>query len=100
MTVTEFVKMVTDNSKSGQWLNCTAPVQFDDKTYNVGIKAFGLWVQRLEVNGITATVPEQKTKAALTARLTTELADMLFQQGMMPNAVVMQPQQGDKPCPT
>ena len=81
MTVSEFVKMVTDNSKSGLWLSCTAPVQYNDKTFNVGIKAFGLWVQRLEVNGITATVPEQKTKAALIARLTTELADMLFQQG-------------------
>ena len=96
MTVTEFVKMVLDNTKTNQWLSCTVPVQYNDKTYNVGIKAFGLWVQRLEVNGITATVPEQKTKAALTARLTTELADMLFQQGMMPNAVVMQPQQGEK----
>jgi len=81
MTVTEFVKMVTDNSKSGLWLSCTAPVQYNDKTFNVGIKAFGLWVQRLEVNGITATVPEQKTKAALTALLITELSDMLFQQG-------------------
>jgi hypothetical protein len=47
----------------------------------VGIKAFGLWVQRLEVNGITATIPEQKTKAALFAVLITELSDLLFQQG-------------------
>ena len=81
MTVSDFCKMVLENSKSGQWLNCTVPVQYNDKTYNVGIKAFGLWVQRLEVNGITATVPEQKTKAALLALLITELSDMLFQQG-------------------
>ena len=81
MTVSEFARMVLENSKSGQWLNCTAPVQYNDKTFNVGIKAFGLWVQRLEVNGITATVPEQKTKAALLALLITELSDLLFQQG-------------------
>jgi hypothetical protein len=73
--------MVLANSKTNQWLSCTVPVQYNDKTYNVGIKAFGLWVQRLEVNGITATVPEQKTKAALLALLITELSDMLFQQG-------------------
>ena len=81
MTVSEFAKMVLDNTKTDQWLNCTVPVQYDDKTFNVGIKAFGLWVQRLEVNGITATVPEQKTKAALLALLITELSDLLFQQG-------------------
>jgi hypothetical protein len=79
MTVTEFTKMVTDNSKTGQWLSCTAPVQFDNKTFNVGIKAFGLWVQRLEVNGMTATVPEQTSRASLTVLLITELSDMLFQ---------------------
>jgi len=81
MTVSDFCKMVLENSKSGQWLSCTAPVQYEKKTFNVGIKAFGLWVQRLEVNGITATIPEQKTKAALFAALVTELSDMLFQQG-------------------
>jgi hypothetical protein len=81
MTVSDFCKMVLANSKTNQWLSCTVPVQYNDKTYNVGIKAFGLWVQRLEVNGITATVPEQKTKAALLALLITELSDMLFQQG-------------------
>lgn len=81
MTITEFCNMVAYNSKSGLWLSCTAPVQYNDKTFNVGIKAFGLWVQRLEVNGITATVPEQKSKAALIVLLTTELSDMLFQQG-------------------
>ena len=81
MTVSEFARMVLDNTKTDQWLNCTVPVQYDDKTFNVGIKAFGLWVQRLEVNGITATVPEQKTKAALLALLITELSDLLFQQG-------------------
>jgi hypothetical protein len=47
MTVSDFCKMVLENSNSGQWLNCTAPVQYNDKTFNVGIKAFGLWVQRL-----------------------------------------------------
>jgi len=81
MTVSDFCKMVLDNTKTNQWLSCTVPVQYNDKTFNVGIKAFGLWVQRLEVKGITATVPEQKTKAALLALLITELSDMLFQQG-------------------
>ena len=81
MTVAEFVKLVTANAKTNQWLNCTAPVQHNDRTFNVGIKAFGLWVQRLEVNGITASVPEQKTQKALTALLTAELGSMLTQQG-------------------
>ena len=81
MTVSDFCKMVLENSKTGKWLSCTAPVQYEKKTFNVGIKAFGLWVQRLEVNGITATIPEQKTKAALLALLITELSDLLFQQG-------------------
>ena len=44
MTKNEFIKMVTDNHKSGKWLNGT----FDVDGINVGVKAYGKWVQRME----------------------------------------------------
>ena len=82
MTLPEFTKMVTDNANTNRWLNCTTPVQHEGSTYSIGIKAFGLWVQRMEVNGLRSDVSEQKTKKAFSAALTLELLHLMTRQGV------------------
>lgn len=81
MTVDEFVKMVVSNAKTKRWVNCTVPVEYGSRVYGVGIKAFGLWVQRVEVNGVHGDVNEHKTQKGLTAELTATLTGMLARQG-------------------
>lgn len=52
MTIEQFIKMILQNVKSKQWLNCTESVTLDNgQNVSIGVKAFGLWVQRLECNG-------------------------------------------------
>ena len=46
MTKQEFVAMVVANHKTGKWLSCIVEVE----GVQVGIKAFGKWVQRMEGN--------------------------------------------------
>lgn len=48
MTKIEFIKMVSDNHKSGKWLSG----YFDVDGVNIGVKSYGKWVQRLEGNGL------------------------------------------------
>lgn len=80
MNKLEFIKMVTDNVKTKQWLNCTVPVTLHNTTFNVGIKAYGKWVQRIELCGIVESVPEQKTNKALALELT-KLLDCIESRG-------------------
>jgi hypothetical protein len=70
MNKLEFIKLVTDNVKTKQWLNCTVPVTLQNTTFNVGIKTYGKWIQRIELCGIVESIPEQKTNNALSAELT------------------------------
>jgi len=70
MNKLEFIKMVTDNVKTKKWLNCTVKLQLESGIYSCGIKAFGKWVQRIEVCGLVESIPEQKTNKALAAELT------------------------------
>lgn len=69
MNKLEFIKLVTDNVKTKQWLNCTVSITLGNDTFNVGIKAFGKWVQRIELCGIVESIPEQKTNKALVDEL-------------------------------
>lgn len=57
MTKQELAELVLANASKGKWLSCTVDVE----GRSVGVKAFGKWVQRLECNGIRATVEECKT---------------------------------------
>ena len=70
MNKLEFIKMVTDNVKTKQWINCTVPLQLENGAYQCGIKAYGKWIQRIELCGIVESIPEQKTNKALSAELT------------------------------
>lgn len=81
MTLDEFIKIVVSNAKTRKWLNCTTTVQHEGVAYSIGIKAFGLWVQRIQINGLMSDVSEQKTQKAFTAALTSELRIMMAQQG-------------------
>lgn len=42
----EFINMVAANHKTGKWISCTVEVE----GVQVGVKAFGKWVQRMEGN--------------------------------------------------
>lgn len=46
MTKLEFINMVAANHKSGKWIDST----FEVDGVNIGIKAFGKWIQRMEGN--------------------------------------------------
>lgn len=46
MTKIEFIQMIAKNHNSGKWINGT----FDVDGINIGIKAYGKWIQRMEGN--------------------------------------------------
>ena len=62
--------LVCKNAKSGKWLSATYSVEVANRApVAVGIKAYGLWVQRIECCGLIDGVSEQKTQKALKAQL-------------------------------
>lgn len=67
----EFINMIAANVKTKQWLNGT----FDVNGKRIGIKAYGKWVQRMQVSWelFYIEIPEQKTIKALKAALDIEL---------------------------
>ena len=82
-TVGQIVDAVITQAKAKQWLSCTYRVR-DERAaqgyYSVGIKSYGLWVQRVEVGGLRDGLPEQKTERAMRAALITLIHTMLDQQ--------------------
>ena len=83
VTIDEFVELVANNAKSKQWLNCTVAVKHPEQAEpkQIGIKAFGLWVQRIECNGLVDSVSEQKTKKQFKLMLTATIQAM-FARGI------------------
>lgn len=78
MKIEDVVEEVVKNANSGKWLSCTFRVEAPDGTeHGLGIKAFGKWVQRVEVCGLVDGLPERKTLKALRASLTDLLTRML-----------------------
>ena len=73
MTLNEYLALVLNNVNTNKWLNCTESVVIDNKMYSIGIKAFGKWVQRIEICGLVSNIPEQKTKKALKSLLENEI---------------------------
>jgi hypothetical protein len=65
MNLDDFIKMVLANVKTKKWLNGRYVVDGRE----VGIKAFGLWVHRIEFNGVIESIPEQTTQKALKIKL-------------------------------
>ena len=69
--------LVCKNAKSGKWLSATYLVTVAGRSpVAVGIKAHGLWVQRLECCGLVEGVSGQKTQKALKAQLVDLLTRM------------------------
>ena len=48
MTKEDFYKLLKSNAKTGKWLNGT----YDVEGVSVGVKANGLWIQRLQIEGV------------------------------------------------
>ena len=70
--------LVCKNAKSGKWLSATYSVKAANRApVAVGIKAHGLWVQRIECCGLVDGVPGQKTQKALKAQLVDLLTRMI-----------------------
>lgn len=70
VTVEQVAAAVVKNAKSGKWLSCTYQVRHPAAIggyVSVGIKAFGLWVQRIQLLEVCDGIPEQKTQKALKA---------------------------------
>jgi hypothetical protein len=73
MTKEDFISIILKNVKSGQWINGT----FQVENSKVGIKCFGLWVQRIQIDEKPwDSIPEQKTQKALRAELEKQLAEI------------------------
>ena len=69
--------LVCKNAKSGKWLSATYSVKVANRApVAVGIKAYGLWVQRIECCGLVDGVSGQKTQKALKAQLVDLLTRM------------------------
>ena len=68
-TPKEIADAICANAKTGKWLSCTFDMETDDPmgAIAVGIKAYGLWVQRIECAGMVDGIPEQRTQKALRA---------------------------------
>lgn len=77
MNIEQIVKTVVDNAKTKKWLSCHFELTHGDTTYQLGIKSFGHWVQRLELVGIVSNVPEQKTNKRMAELLTLEIQVLL-----------------------
>ncbi len=77
VSIAELCQAVAANAKTNKWFSCTTPVLHNGQTYHVGVKAFGLWVQIVECNGMRSSVYEQKTQRALKAALATEIEGVM-----------------------
>ena len=51
MNKSDFIKLVLSNVKTKKWLSGYYDVEIDNNVYTVGVKAYGLWVQILTVEG-------------------------------------------------
>jgi len=60
-TLDQVAQIVADNAKTKQWLNCTFQVSANGRTYGLGVKAYGKWVQRYQVGPFCDGIPEQKS---------------------------------------
>ena len=77
-TIADIVEAIVANVKTGKWLSCTFPMQGDEGIpISVGVKAYGRWVQRIQLAGMCDGIPEQKTIKALRAEATAMLTSMV-----------------------
>lgn len=76
-TIDTLIDAIADNAKSGQWLSSHFWVTHGGVNHFIGIKAFGKWVQRIEVCGLVDSVPEQKTLKALKAETAAAIKRMI-----------------------
>lgn len=66
-TVEQVAQAIADNAKTGKWLSCHFQVKTEKGVIPIGVKAFGKWVQRIEVFGIVGSVEEKRTLRDLKA---------------------------------
>lgn len=64
-TSEQVAEAIANNARTGKWLSCTFTIATDKGPTGLGVKAFGKWVQRLEICHLVDGVPEQKTLKAL-----------------------------------
>lgn len=60
-TIDQILADIIAAKKSNKWLSCTYRINTDKGIFSLGVKAYGLWVQRLECCNLCDTIPEQKT---------------------------------------
>ena len=77
-TPQQIADAICANAKTGERLSCTVSMETDDPAHpqKVGVKAYGLWVQRIECAGMVDGIPEQRTQKALRAAVLDLLARM------------------------
>lgn len=81
ITIDQLAQLVANNAKSKQWLSAHFSITHNGETYRIGVKSFGKWVQRMELNGIVSNVPEQKTLTRMRELFTLECTYLLRANG-------------------
>lgn len=80
-----FINNIITNAKAKTWINSSFDVQLgnaEKQTVNIGVKAFGRWIQRLQVNGLYESITEQKTNKALKQSLEQYFEDLEKRLGL------------------
>ena len=72
-TIETLTALIVGNAKHKKWLSAHFQITHNGELYSLGVKAFGRWVQRLELCGIVSNVPEQKTNKRMGELVTLEL---------------------------
>jgi hypothetical protein len=64
MLIEELAADIAKHASTNTWWNCTTLIRYKRQDFQVGVKAFGLWAQRIEVDGLVTNVGECRTQKA------------------------------------
>lgn len=66
-TIQQILADIATAKKNKRWLSCTYRINTDKGVFSMGVKAYGWWVQRMQICEVCDGIPEQKTKKAFDA---------------------------------
>jgi hypothetical protein len=78
----QIVADIREASKANKWISCTYQIRTDEGVASLGVKAFGKWVQRMELLGMADGIPEQKTWKAFEGEFNRVLDSMVRSAGI------------------
>jgi hypothetical protein len=61
MNIDQFADAVIATLKTGKWASFTECVETSRGSFHIGVKAYGKWVQILQIGNMRDGIPETKT---------------------------------------